>query len=75
MAVELARRENAKLHVPHITTEEELDLFELGHDRITAEACVHHLWFEESSYVTLGSQIKCNPAIKKVSDRQWSAEL
>ena len=69
MAVELARRENAKLHVLHITTEEELDLFESGHDRITAEACVHHLWFEESSYVTLGSQIKCNPAIKKVSDR------
>ena len=46
MAVELAKRENAKLHVLHITTEEELDLFESGHDRITAEACVHHLWFE-----------------------------
>jgi dihydroorotase len=69
MAVELARRENAKLHVLHITTEEELDLFKAGHDRITAEACVHHLWFEDSSYATLGSQIKCNPAIKKVSDR------
>jgi dihydroorotase len=69
MAVELAKRENAKLHVLHITTKEELDLFESGHDRITAEACVHHLWFEESSYATLGSQIKCNPAIKKVSDR------
>ncbi len=69
MAVELARRENAKLHVLHITTEEELDLFESGHDRITAEACVHHLWFEESNYKTLGSQIKCNPAIKKESDR------
>ena len=70
MAVELAKRENAKLHVLHITTEEELDLFESGHDRITAEACVHHLWFEESSYATLGSQIKCNPAIKKESDRR-----
>jgi dihydroorotase len=69
MAVELARRENAKLHVLHITTEEELDLFEPDHDRVTAEACVHHLWFEDSSYATLGSQIKCNPAIKKVSDR------
>jgi len=69
MAVELAKRENAKLHVLHITTEEELDLFESGHDRITAEACVHHLWFEESNYKTLGSQIKCNPAIKKESDR------
>jgi dihydroorotase len=42
MAVELAKRENAKLHVLHITTKEELDLFESGHDRITAEACVHH---------------------------------
>jgi dihydroorotase len=69
MAVELARRENAKLHVLHITTEEELNLFEAGNDRITAEACVHHLWFEELSYSTLGSLIKCNPAIKKASDR------
>ena len=69
MAVELAKRENAKLHVLHITTEEELNLFEAGNDRITAEACVHHLWFEELSYSTLGSLIKCNPAIKKASDR------
>lgn len=69
MAVELAKREGAKLHVLHITTEEELQLFESGHDRITAEACVHHLWFEEQSYATLGSLIKCNPAIKKGSDR------
>ena len=69
MAVEMAKREKAKLHVLHITTEEELQLFEAGHDRITAEACVHHLWFEELSYSTLGSLIKCNPAIKKASDR------
>ena len=69
MAVELAKRENAKLHVLHITTEEELGLFEAGHSRITAEACVHHLWFEDQSYTTLGSLIKCNPAIKKESDR------
>ena len=69
MAVELAKRENAKLHVLHITTEEELGLFEAGHSRITAEACVHHLWFEDQSYTTLGSLIKCNPAIKKASDR------
>jgi dihydroorotase len=69
MAVELAKRENAKLHVLHITTEEELKLFEAGNNRITAEACVHHLWFEELSYSTLGSLIKCNPAIKKASDR------
>ena len=69
MAVALAKREDAKLHVLHITTEEELNLFEAGHERITAEACVHHLWFEELSYSTLGSLIKCNPAIKKASDR------
>jgi dihydroorotase len=69
MAVELAKRENAKLHVLHITTEEELQLFEAGNNRITAEACVHHLWFEDLSYSTLGSLIKCNPAIKKASDR------
>ena len=69
LAVELAKRENAKLHVLHITTEEELKLFEAGNSRITAEACVHHLWFEDQSYTTLGSLIKCNPAIKKASDR------
>ena len=69
IAVELAKRENAKLHVLHITTEEELGLFEAGHSRITAEACVHHLWFEDQSYTTLGSLIKCNPAIKKARDR------
>ena len=69
LAVELARREGARLHVLHITTEEELSLFEPGHDRITAEACVHHLWFEESGYEELGSLIKCNPAIKTEQDR------
>ena len=70
LAVELARKEDARLHVLHISTEEELDLFTPGDPRITAEACVHHMWFEESSYASLGSQIKCNPAIKKDSDRQ-----
>ena len=70
LATELAKRENARLHVLHISTEEELNLFTPGHPRITAEACVHHLWFEESGYKTLGSQIKCNPAIKQLSDRE-----
>jgi len=70
LATELAKREDARLHVLHISTEEELDLFTPGDSRITAEACVHHLWFEESSYTTLGSQIKCNPAIKQLSDRE-----
>jgi dihydroorotase len=72
-AVELARRNNARLHVLHITTAEELDLFDAGpvdRKRITAEACVHHLHFDNSAYATLGSLVKCNPAIKKPSDRQ-----
>jgi dihydroorotase len=70
LATELAKRENARLHVLHISTKEELNLFTPGDLRITAEACVHHLWFEESSYATHGSRIKCNPAIKKESDRR-----
>ena len=70
LATELAKRENARLHVLHISTKEELELFTPGNTRITAEACVHHLWFEESSYATHGSRIKCNPAIKKESDRR-----
>jgi dihydroorotase len=70
LAVALARQENARLHVLHISTAEELELFTPGDNRITAEACVHHLWFEESGYERLGSLIKCNPAIKKDSDRQ-----
>ena len=69
LAVELAKREGAKLHVLHITTAEELELFTPAHEKITAEACVHHLWFEESGYEHLGSQIKCNPAIKTEKDR------
>ncbi|MEL0004971.1 MAG: amidohydrolase family protein, partial [Opitutales bacterium] len=70
LATELAKREKARLHFLHISTEEELNLFTPGDARITAEACVHHLWFEESSYATHGSRIKCNPAIKKESDRR-----
>ena len=72
-AVELARRNNARLHVLHITTAEELDLFDAGpvdEKRITAEACVHHLHFDDSAYATHGSLVKCNPAIKKPSDCQ-----
>jgi dihydroorotase len=69
LATELAKRENARLHVLHISTEEELHLFTPSDPRITAEACVHHMWFEESDYANLGSQIKCNPSIKRASDR------
>ncbi|MDG6777141.1 dihydroorotase [Thiomicrorhabdus sp. zzn3] len=71
-AVDLAKETGADLHVLHITTAEELALFEPGPiegKKITAEACVHHLWFSDSDYETKGSLIKCNPAIKKQSDR------
>ena len=72
LAVELATRHDALLHVLHLTTAVEMELFStqpLAQKRVTAEACVHHLWFDESDYETLGSHIKCNPAIKKRSDR------
>ena len=72
MAVELAKRHGARLHVLHLTTARELELFERGPieaKKITAEACVHHLWFDDSSYATLGTKVKCNPAIKTAADR------
>lgn len=72
LALELARRHDARLHILHITTDEELDLFApgpLAGKRITAETCVHFLEFAESDYATLGNWIKCNPAIKSASDR------
>ncbi len=73
MAVDLARRHDALLHVLHLTTAIEMGLFSTAHrseKRITAEVCVHHLWFDESRYEALGSRIKCNPAIKAASDRE-----
>ena len=78
LAVELARRHDARLHVLHITTARELDLFTPGHlegKRITAEACVHHLFFNDTSYPTKGADIKCNPAIKSAADQHalWAA--
>jgi dihydroorotase len=72
MAVGLAKKHGARLHVLHLTTARELELFEPGPiaaKRITAEVCAHHLWFDESSYATLGTKIKCNPAIKTTADR------
>ncbi|KTF13660.1 dihydroorotase [Pseudoalteromonas sp. H105] len=71
-AVELAKKHQSQLHVLHITTEKELSLFSVGDIRdkhITAEACVHHLWFSEEDYAQRGNLIKCNPAIKAKSDR------
>lgn len=71
-AVSLAKKYNAQLHVLHITTEKELSLFtkgDIAHKSITAEACVHHLYFSEQDYEALGNLIKCNPAIKANTDR------
>ena len=71
-AVELARRYGTRLHVAHISTARELELFwaePLLDKRITAEACVHHLWFTDNDYASLGTRIKCNPAIKTTADR------
>jgi len=76
LAVELARQYNTRLHVLHISTADELSLFDntqpLKSKRITAEVCVHHLWFTADDYATLGNQIKCNPAIK---DKRHKAAL
>ncbi|MCH2159965.1 MAG: dihydroorotase [Oleiphilaceae bacterium] len=71
-AVGLAKKFGSQLNVLHITTEKELSLFASGPvetKHITAEACVHHLWFSEEDYAQKGNLIKCNPAIKKASDR------
>jgi dihydroorotase len=73
MAVDLARRHGARLHVLHLTTALEMGLFSRANRRdknITAEVCVHHLWFDESRYADLGARIKCNPAIKTAKDRE-----
>jgi dihydroorotase len=73
MAVALAKKYNTRLHILHISTAKELELFEnvtpLKEKRITAEACIHHLWFSDTDYKTKGNFIKWNPAIKKASDR------
>ncbi|MGB1281990.1 MAG: dihydroorotase, partial [Schleiferiaceae bacterium] len=80
-AVELAKKYNSRLHVFHISTAKETELFTnkipLAEKRITAEVCVHHLWFDDSQYESKGSQIKWNPAVKQASDRDglWKALL
>ncbi len=73
LATTLAKKHDALLHVLHLTTAVEMGLFEAGPrdtKRITAEVCVHHLWFDESRYGELGTRIKCNPAIKRPEDRE-----
>tara|TARA_B000000532_G_scaffold244104_1_gene242438 strand:+ start:5397 stop:6728 length:1332 start_codon:yes stop_codon:yes gene_type:complete len=73
IAVELAKKYNTRLHVFHLSTEKELELFDntipLSEKRITAEVCIHHLWFNEDNYKEKGTHIKWNPAVKKESDR------
>lgn len=69
LAVRLAKEEGARLHVAHITTARELELFEPNDEKITAEVCVPHLLFTQDNYKTLGTRIKCNPAIKSAADR------
>lgn len=67
MAVELAKKHDARLHILHISTAKELELFEAGpieNKRITSEVCVHHMYFNADDYARLGTKIKCNPAIK-----------
>ena len=71
-AVQLAKETGADLHILHLTTAEEMELFEPGPvegKKITAEACTHHLWFTDADYATRGTYIKCNPAIKSQADR------
>lgn len=74
MAVELAKKYNTRLHVFHISTEKELSLFRndipLAKKRITSEACIHHLWFDNTDYKEKGTLIKWNPSIKKPSDKE-----
>ena len=78
-AMELARNEDARLHILHISTADETALFRndipLTEKKITSEVCVHHLTFESKDYETHGNQIKCNPAIKYDFDREalWTA--
>jgi dihydroorotase len=72
-AVGLAKKFGTRLHILHISTEKELELFRndipLKDKKITAEACIHHLWFSEEDYAIKGNNIKWNPAVKKKSDR------
>ena len=80
-AIQLAKKHNTRLHILHITTEKELQLFSnmlpLREKRITAEVCVHHLHFTSDDYARLGNLIKCNPAIKAPHNREalWQGLL
>jgi dihydroorotase len=80
-AIQFAKKYNSRLHILHISTQKELQLFTnmipLEEKRITAEVCVHHLHFTSDDYAALGNRIKCNPAIKAPHNREalWQALL
>jgi dihydroorotase len=80
-AIELAKKTGARLHVFHLSTEKETHLFSnkkpLAEKKITAEVCVHHLWFTEEDYKVKGTKIKWNPAVKSQKDKDglWKALL
>ena len=80
-AIELAKKTGARLHVFHLSTAKETNLFTnkipLKEKKITAEVCIHHLWFSDKDYKTKGSHIKWNPAVKTAKDRDglWKALL
>lgn len=80
-AIELAKKTGARLHVFHLSTAKEMELFTnkipLEEKQITAEVCIHHLWFSDEDYATKGNFIKWNPAVKTASDREalWKALL
>lgn len=80
-AIELAKKTGARLHIFHLSTAKEMELFRndipLEEKQITAEVCVHHLWFSDEDYKEKGTFIKWNPAVKKASDREalWEALL
>ncbi|KAF4530812.1 hypothetical protein B566_EDAN018841, partial [Ephemera danica] len=79
-AVELATKFGTRLHVLHLSTAKEMSLFTSGKPadkKITAEVCVHHLWFYDYDYIAMGSKIKWNPSIKTQKDREalWAALL
>ncbi|MFK8039479.1 MAG: dihydroorotase [Crocinitomicaceae bacterium] len=79
LAARLAKQHDTRLHILHLSTAKELDLFDntipLKDKRITAEACVHHLWFSDEDYDKKGTFIKWNPAVKSAADREaiWEA--
>lgn len=80
-AIALAKTTGARLHVFHLSTGKEMDLFRndipLEEKKITAEVCIHHLWFSDADYDTKGTLIKWNPAVKTAADRSvlWEALL